>query len=871
MRKWALIFVFVLLFSSQPAVFAEQAPGGVNGLTKPDYKQFLIDRYTELTQSMNDSTLSDRAQSDPRRLTGMAEYALSLYEATGEQLYLDHAKKVWDILLDKWKTNTEEGKSINLPNGFFINSGLLHVYDILNQHGLVDASDVPYVLKVIRVNNFYQKGDDNQAFYRAIGMLYSIRLFPEEVDAKLWQQYADETWNYWYNQRDITENASHYSSISLNAAIKMAQITGRIDLMKTPEIRKIFERYRDQLSPSGAMPEYGDDYFGEAIEWIIVFEHAARLFNDPTYLDAAWKVFGFLDHNFRMEQTGNFDTDLWSLYNYSSLTGLLNLEPIDAEPVVTPNRSRVLTRNEPGTVDAIDKMILAPSRAPGSPFVMSELFGRGFHAHLNRVGAIQYYETGGKPHYHGMARHNKGATHSNVVAMMPAEASDNYPFGNKTFQPDVWYHESIPARMLVTLDTENDVVKFDPLNLRIQSDANIDFIIDNLRVEGPAGTLMIDSFEDLDKWVRSDNPYALTEDRTEGNHALNIHVKPGADIFYTAYGWEYGSDPNAIKPGYDLSFDLNQYDVIKYDWKYKAPNPVGFNYIFRMIVGTNTGIDTLAGDMNNVPTVSQVRTEDSRYDSYGQYKLDRYFTYDTSLTRRMVLTKEGFLVVQDRLEPGASASGQVAGPVWQTYSPGDQGPNWFNTSSENIEWKLPDGTTGAQPDLLIYMDQDAGRTFGINKNIEVSNNPTPAQTVFAKQIVEPGTPVTFVSILVPHDKDVDASGIAESIRISTSSDGQSTVSLSVPGAEMEEIAITIGQDSWTVKRSGDLNVDGLITMDDLDLANSHYMKNIHSSDWEQINSADINRDGVVDVTDFAFISSKIKLSENSKVTGDENE
>jgi hypothetical protein len=855
-----MIIAFTLVVPSRSSA---QAPSQPYELSKPDYQAFLIDRYADLTRSMNDAVFTQRAQSDPRRVINFAEYALSLHDATGEQRYVTDAKRAWDALLGKWRMNLAGGESINRPNDFFINAGLLHVYEELHELGLVDADDVPILRQVMRANNYYQKGDNNQAIYRAIGLVQSVRLFPDEPNAQLWRQYADEVWNYWYAQRDITENASHYSSISLNAAIKLTRLSGREELMAAPEIRKVFERYRDQVSPTGAMPEYGDDYFGEALEWIEVFEYAARTYNDPTYLDAAWKVYWFLYHHYKLEATGNFDTDLWSMVQYASLTGLLELQPTALQPSANPVRSRVLTRNEPGKTDSIDKLVLATSRTPGSPFLMSELFGRGFHSHLNRVGAIQYIETDGKPHYHGMARHNKGATHSNVVAVMSGDAAQNYPFGNKTFEPDKWYHETVPASMLITSDTEDNTVRFGPLNLRLQASTEVDFIIDNLRIEGPAGTRMIDTFEDLAKWTRRDNPYSPSTDSTEGSQALRVRIKPGASAHYTAFGWEYESDPEALKPGYDVDFSLDEYNVIKYDWKYKAPNAVDFSIIFRMIVDTNTGIDTVPGDVNNVPVVSQARTEDSPQDAYGEYTLSQYVTHDTILVRKMVLTQEGFLVVQDRLEPGASADGYVAGPVWQTYAPGDRGKNWFDTPSESLVWKMPDGTPGTQPNLLIWMGEAEDRTFGVNKNIEIANNPAPAQTVYAKQPLAAGQAVTFVSVLMPHQTAIPAEGIAEAIRIEATNDGRSTVVLPVPGASPEEVTVTIGSDGWKVKRSGDLDEDGRFTGKDMELALARYRMTSASPDWEQIQDADIDKDGLIGIADLAFIAAKLEASDHT--------
>ncbi|MFT8090628.1 hypothetical protein ACMYML_23635, partial [Salmonella enterica subsp. enterica serovar Enteritidis] len=80
-------------------------------------------------------------------------------------------------------------------------------------------------------------------------------------------------------------------SIHLNDIINIAIESDKVALLKTPEIRRWFERYRDQQAPSGYMPEYGDDYFFAYNNWILVFEKMARLTGDASFRKAAWKLF----------------------------------------------------------------------------------------------------------------------------------------------------------------------------------------------------------------------------------------------------------------------------------------------------------------------------------------------------------------------------------------------------------------------------------------------------------------------------------------------------------------------------------------------------------------------------------------------------
>ena len=64
-------------------------------------------------------------------------------------------------------------------------------------------------------------------------------------------------------------------------------------------------------------------------------------------------------------------------------------------------------------------------------------------------------------------------------------------------------------------------------------------------------------------------------------------------------------------------------------------------------------------------------------DAFGQISYESYITSDTTLTRRLVLTAEGPLVVHDVLTPGSSMAGWTAGQLWQLYELKSQGADWF--------------------------------------------------------------------------------------------------------------------------------------------------------------------------------------------------
>lgn len=775
------------------------------------YAQYITDTYLDLTKKVDYETVRKRIYQtttgsiDIRKSTNFAALSWRMYVQTGKQEALDSCKKTWDILFEEWRKHPDLYRKSQL-NSFFIGESLMITYEGLKQKGLVTSDEEAILKEALKVINVYQAGDNNQALSRIVGTIHSLKAFPDHPDAAKWKTNVDRVWNNWYRNKDNTENASGYTSISLMQTIKIAKLWGLEKDLQDPDVRAMFTRYRDMVTPAGAIPEYGDDYFMEWTNWMYVFENAARMYNDPSFLTAAQKVYQFGTSHFPLSNDpANYSANLDNLSVLFWMSDLLYVEPTTLKPADWDHKSAVLRRNEPGNPKAIDKMILSASGKPGAPFVMSELFGRGSHAHLNRIGAIQYYETGGIPLYHGMARHNKGATDSNAVAMLPQISSHNYPYGESNFEPDVWYTESIPSHLLNLYVEEPgnsanpDMGTFKDLNLRLDagtSDSSMpfDLIIDNLRLEGPAGVLKIDDFESLgSRWTRADQPFLLAKESTSGKSALQVAVKPKANLFYTA------------RESYNLTFNIKDYTTIKYDWKYKAPART-ISFIFR--INNDSGLDTQPGDVNAMPVVKDARTEDRAKDSYGEYTLNNYFGYDTSLTRKMVLTEEGYLIVQDRLLPGTTTDGFVAGPVWQQYSPGEKGAHWFDSpgemkaaaGSQRVPWKTSDGTTVQPMNVLTYFESEEGRSYGTTP-ASVTNNPTPAATAYVKQLVHAGQPVTFVSVLVPHGTDEAAAEVAERISVQTSGEQDSVVVIKPRGKDQQTVQILIKAADWNVNRS----------------------------------------------------------------------
>jgi hypothetical protein len=824
-RVVTYLLALVLVIIASSPVTPAQASSSSTKFAEPVYLPAIENAYQVLTQDFSDTFL--RSVSETRFVSNYAALSIKLYQATDNDRYLRNATRAFNDVLDGWTTSPMEiGQNPRLNAAladFFNLEPLLITYQELRDQGLVSATQTAYLRYYADqfalfglANNLI--GDHNQILSRASGVALALQMFPEHPDQAKWKSYVDQVWNYWWPQRDLNEDAGTYNAIGLYELVQLATLlsqypqTDREQEQSAPSSRpasalervnqgklqvssgftlgeertlkdrgvgRMFARYRDQLSTMGAMAQYGDDYFANAWPiWVYDYEVAARFYNDSTYRGAAAQSFWFGVHNHPATATTPIN-NLSRLVEYYYMGQVLSLAPTQLRPTITHTRSEISTRNvpAPGRARTPDMLILAPSRAPASPFAMVELYARGFHAQLNRRGAIQFYSVGGIPLYHGMNRHNGSAVHGNITPILPPNESFPHPIVNTiptewSGPPDSWRRESIDPHALTPVSARHtDQVEISKFTLRLalpKQVASATLVIDNLRLVGPAGTKMLDDFENLDNWRRSDNPYALTRDATHGESALAIHLAAGADVFYV-------SDP------LEVTFSTKDYTALEYDWKYLAPTNLGLSFIFR-ITQPSSDTDSQPGDVNAVPTIERAMVTDRGEDAYGQIVMSSYFTYDSAMVRKMVLTKEGMLIIQDTITPGVSANGYHAGPLWQLYTVGERGANWFDSPGEGHPWYRDNavGSRVSDKSLLIYFGKARGRTSGCVQGPMVTQTKYVIQTAYAKQTLKAGQQVSFVTVLVPHDPGRSGAAVAEGISVRDQEQG-TTVTIKVGG------------------------------------------------------------------------------------------
>ncbi|MCU0963212.1 MAG: hypothetical protein MUF48_24225 [Pirellulaceae bacterium] len=597
------------------------------------------------------------------------------------------------------------------------------------------------------------------------------------------RRHLDDYWSRIAATGDLDEDASNYDSLGLAFLVDLARLLGRErDLAGSAGFRRQFERFRDIVSPAGLIPEYGDSYFDYSscpLDRVYLLEYAAQLYGDPTFLFAARRLYG-------RPQTGLPDLDLWS-----RALPLIDLEASSAEarrPAGPP--SLVTWRARRGSpCPLVDKMILRSGLEPGAAMVLLDLYASGSHSHPQKGPSIAYYEVDQVPLFHNLGRHHtRSAIAGNLLWAQPAE---------RRF-PGCWNREGewFTMRLLVDAlhqDVDGKYVLAGGMSLRDFPEWNrncrfLDF--DNLRLAGPFGTRLIDSFDAPDGWDRrllQSNKVVTCSDRTQGDASQRIPWNTAA-----ASGRRF-SEP------LPAPFTKEQYSYLELDLKYEGARP------YLHVRGLGEQVDL--GDQSLSARLTGASVEQRQHDAYGRIRYEDYIQPGTKLTRQMVLAAEGYLLVRDELAAGPSMDGWNAGQLWQFYDLGTRKGSWFAANDDGAYPTVagsPAATT-TRSMLARFLESADTRidVEEVKQRFHMPNpkgrKPTAFFTAYSQRRVRAGRCEVFALLVVPRDPaGATPDEFAARTTIVRGADGLTKAE--VVGPSGTTVTIVLSPDGWEVKR-----------------------------------------------------------------------
>jgi hypothetical protein len=213
------------------------------------------------------------------------------------------------------------------------------------------------------------------------------------------------------------------------------------------------------------------------------------------------------------------------------------------------------------------------------------------------------------------------------------------------------------------------------------------------------------------------------------------------------------------------------------------------------------------GDQLLTARIAGASAEQHGEDAYGKVEYSSYLTPDTRLTRHLVLTAEGYLIVHDVLVPGKSMADWNAGQLWQLYEKQASGDDWF--CSEDDGPYPTSGEAGAATNarrMLVRHDTSHSTAVGIEEIRQECHDGSPRGrkpvhfwTTFSHRKVTPGEPEGFTMAVVPHDpRNGDPAALARRIRFHTEAN---RTKIMIAGDEKANaVEVTIDAKGWQVTR-----------------------------------------------------------------------
>jgi len=628
-------------------------------------------------------------------------------------------------------------------------------------------------------------GDNNIRLALALGCAGLAEFFKDDnaLDSTLIRRRLEHYWERIKATGDLDEDASNYTGLGIVHCIELARMLGHEDDFRGPGFRRMFERQRDLISTTGLLPEFGDGFFHldlDSFDFLYICEYASKIYEDPTFLTVARRLYDPVTF-------ARAKPDGWG----RAIT-LLDLKLSTADPAPLPAASLVNYRaNRKSPQPVVDKLILRTGTEPGSAMAMLDLYAAGSHSHPSKGPSIAYYEVDGAPLFHNLGRHRtRSAITGNSFWALEAERA--FP---GVWKPGEWFTMSIPTELMLR-DTTGALKVGDHVNLRTFDNRGTQRLwFDNLRLEGKAGVKLLDGFESAKTWHRGISSVPGIDIETSPEHTQGVASQ--------SLNWgvlKPGGYNRMLADAHDFTFKPGEFDALKLDVKYTGTRP------YLHLRDLCEQIDL--GDHALLYRVGAAHVEQRGHDACGEVVFSRYIAADAQLTRRIVLTAEGCLVIHDRWSSGKSQPQWTAGQLWQFYALKEHGADWF-CGDDDGSYRVPDGrgvTRSVTRRMLVKFATDANTRTFVEQNDQSYLAPNPKGrpqdkffTTGSKRTVSAGEEASFTLIVIPHDPGKEAKDIADAIHFNEQSDGIEVLLNQPAVAAPVRVAFFHG-DGWEVSR-----------------------------------------------------------------------
>lgn len=260
---------------------------------------------------------------------------------------------------------------------FFSQAWLFKLYHLLEQRGLIgEAERIMGREAADRFLQLGERGPNNRSFLFGLGHAYAALSFPESPDSITWKDYATAVFNDWVESGDCYEPG--YVAHNIAFVIELGEVLGKVQQLRSPQCKQIFERYLAHISPSGLAiaPGDGDDQSS----YVKAMEIIYRLTGDTAF---HWGV--------TMAQAAG----QYGGYRDSREARVIDPECVLPTTTIPANGVTRIQYLFSGKAHVPDRILLNPSRQLGKPYMgmmINDRYETLHHISEDNRGEIYHYE-----------------------------------------------------------------------------------------------------------------------------------------------------------------------------------------------------------------------------------------------------------------------------------------------------------------------------------------------------------------------------------------------------------------------------------------------------------------------------------------------
>jgi hypothetical protein len=679
-----------------------------------------------------------------------------LYENTQKTVYAQRAAayllRMADI--ENGLAGTDAQQFMMTQIDFALRAALWN-YDILKDTAFLTASEKTYVADSLGDIASYVaveslQNDDttnrNGEIISTAGVARAVEMFPSHPFVSFWAAQVQAKWDdIFWPMGDVDEESSHYNGLEIPFLMETAESTGHsAAFYGDPDFREMFERYLQQASPLGVLPNYGDsDWTVMWGLWVGIFERTADIYQDGRFTKAAHLTFNYA------RAQGWYDNHPDVLLGLCLAVRYRNPSVAPTDAGTRSYYSGVRWRN-----DVPDKLVLRNGQGENESFVHMNLLYGGTHGHPDGSAVTCYIDNDGVLLRNHALQQNSEQFRNMLLIRDPAE---EFPFNAYQFLPNVWQYSAIELdKIRPGLGHSLNLAALTGCSFRVDDEdsfnVNFDFYVDNIRAHGPGKSVIIADFENgLNGWSGQ-----LSTDCTQGSYALRRSMS-----FTNA-----GASENAtvVWPSTIMPLDLSGCDTLEFDWKI-----------------TTNRLDPHWGAMikfSDARTTSNIRAQftswlrtmrrpighlvsDYSKAAFGSAEIlvKDYLGGQSVHTRDMALAGGRFFWVRDSIDVIEGKHCKI-GPVWHVGTVSQSAANWFDVYQDPVDAKK--GWRAGARNCLVYFSPNSQCVIGRQQN----SNLDPAHAVYQmwQGTPVPGQQLHFNTLFIPHDPGIDPAVLASNIQ-----------------------------------------------------------------------------------------------------------